>query len=58
MAHEFSDASFQTEVLGSDKVTLVDLWAEWCGPCKMMTPVIDDLSAEYEGRAVIGKLQY
>ena len=56
MAHEFSDASFQTEVLGSDKVTLVDLWAEWCGPCKMMTPVIDDLSAEYEGRAVIGKL--
>ena len=56
MAYEFSDASFQTEVIGSDKVTLVDLWAEWCGPCKMMTPVIDDLSAEYEGRAVIGKL--
>ena len=56
MAYEFSDASFQTEVLGSDKVTLVDLWAEWCGPCKMMTPVIDELSTEYEGRAVIGKL--
>ncbi len=56
MAYEFSDASFQKEVIGSDKVTLVDLWAEWCGPCKIMTPVIDELSAEYEGRAVIGKL--
>lgn len=56
MAYEFSDASFQTEVIGSDKVTLVDLWAEWCGPCKIMTPVIDELSAEYEGRAIIGKL--
>jgi len=56
MAYEFSDASFQKEVIGSDKVTLVDLWAEWCGPCKMMTPVIDELSTEYEGRAVIGKL--
>ena len=56
MAYEFSDASFQTEVIGSDKVTLVDLWAEWCGPCIMMTPVIDELSTEYEGRAVIGKL--
>jgi len=56
MAYEFSDASFQTEVIGSDKVTLVDLWAEWCGPCKMMNPVIDELSTEYEGRVVIGKL--
>lgn len=56
MAYEFSDASFQTEVLGSNQVTLVDLWAEWCGPCKMMTPVVEELSSEYEGRAVIGKL--
>jgi thioredoxin 1 len=56
MAYEFSDASFQTEVIGSNKVTLVDLWAEWCGPCKMMTPVVDELSTEYEGLAVIGKL--
>lgn len=56
MAYEFSDATFQTEVIGSNQVTLVDLWAEWCGPCKMMNPVIEDLSAEYEGRAVIGKL--
>ena len=56
MAYEFSDANFQTEVLGSDKVILVDLWAEWCGPCKAMNPVIEGLSAQYEGRAVIGKL--
>ena len=56
MAKHFSDATFQTEVLESSNVTLIDLWAEWCGPCKMMNPVIDQLSAEYEGKAVIGKL--
>ncbi|MBL7806866.1 MAG: thioredoxin [Saprospiraceae bacterium] len=56
MAQEFTDASFKTDVLGSGKVTLIDLWAEWCGPCRMMTPVIDELSTEFEGRAVIGKL--
>jgi thioredoxin 1 len=56
MAYEFSDANFQTEVLGTDKVILVDLWAEWCGPCKAMNPIIEGLSAHYEGRAIIGKL--
>lgn len=56
MAYEFTDANFKQEVLQSDKVTLIDLWAEWCGPCRMMTPIVDDLFAEYNGRAVIGKL--
>jgi thioredoxin 1 len=56
MANEFTDASFQTEVLGSDKVTVVDFWAEWCGPCKMMNPVLEELATEYDGKAIIGKL--
>ena len=56
MAYEFSDANFQEKVLDSDKLTLVDLWAQWCGPCVAMSPIIEELSSEYEGRAVIGKL--
>ncbi len=56
MANQFSDATFQTEVLGNDKVTVVDLWAEWCGPCKAMNPIIEELATEFDGRAVVGKL--
>lgn len=56
MAHEFTDANFKQEVLQSDKVTLIDLWAEWCGPCRMMTPVVEELATEYKGRVVVGKL--
>ncbi len=56
MAHEFTDANFETEVLNGDNVTLIDLWAEWCGPCRLMTPVVEELSKEYDGKAVIGKL--
>jgi thioredoxin 1 len=56
MAFEFTDANFQTEALGADKVTVVDLWAEWCGPCRAMSPIVEELSSEYAGRVTVGKL--
>jgi thioredoxin 1 len=52
----FTDASFDTEVLKSDKPVLVDFWAEWCGPCRMMAPTIDAIADEYAGRVKVGKL--
>ena len=56
MAYEFTDKNFQEEVIQKEKVTLIDLWAEWCGPCRLMGPVVEDLATEYQDRAVIGKL--
>lgn len=56
MALEFTDANFQETVLDSDKLAVVDFWAEWCGPCKMITPVIEDLAKEYGDNINIGKL--
>ena len=56
MAKEFSDANFKADVLESDKLTIVDFWAEWCGPCRLIGPVVEDLANEYEGKATIGKL--
>jgi len=53
---ELTDATFKKEALESDKPVLVDLWAPWCGPCRMLGPVVEELAAEYEGRAVVGKL--
>ena len=53
---EVTDASFEAEVLNSETPVLVDYWAEWCGPCKMIAPMLDELSKTYEGRLQIAKL--
>ena len=55
MALQFTDATFD-EVLSSNTVVVADFWAEWCGPCKMVGPFIEQLAAEYEGKAAIGKI--
>ena len=52
----FTDDNFEAEVLKSDKPVLVDFWAEWCGPCRMMAPTVDALAQEYAGRIKVGKM--
>jgi|SRR3990167_8003630 thioredoxin 1 len=56
MALELTDANFAENVLKSDKPVIVDFWAVWCGPCRMVGPIVEELANDYAGKAVIGKL--
>ncbi len=56
MALEFTDANFKQTVLDSSKLSVIDFWAEWCGPCRVVGPVIEELAKDYEGKVQIGKV--
>lgn len=56
MAEKFTSGNWNEQVLQSDKPVLVDFWAEWCGPCRMIGPIVEEIAKEYDGKAVIGKL--
>lgn len=53
---EFTDGNFETEVLQSELPVIIDFWAAWCAPCRMIAPIIEDLATDYEGKAKVGKL--
>jgi thioredoxin 1 len=56
MAFEFTDTNFAETALASGSISVVDFWAEWCGPCKLIGPIVEDLASEYEGKVTIGKM--
>lgn len=56
MAVELTDSNFEEVVLKSDKPVMVDFWAEWCGPCRLVGPLVEEIGEEYEGKVVVGKV--
>jgi thioredoxin 1 len=56
MAFQFTDANFQETAIDNKGITVVDFWAQWCGPCRAITPIIEELSTTYDGKALIGKV--